>query len=234
MGETGAMSEPEGNSVVGVDPGSGSVVLTYDDGPTPGVTDRLLTVLADAGASATFFVLLTRARRNPELLRDLLAAGHEIGLHGRDHQRLTTVDPDLLPGILKDARQELEDLASVPVALFRPPYGAQDAAVWHAVRAADLTPVLWSLHCADWLDVPLDERLTALRSGPLAGAVVLLHDGFAGADDGVDDGPAPPFDRCAVTSAVLAEIATAGLTARSLGAALQTSTAVRRPWFDEG
>ena len=118
--------------------------------------------------------------------------------------------------------------------MFRPPYGAQDAAVWRAVRAADLTPVLWSLHCADWVDVPLDERLTELRSGPLDGAVVLLHDGFADADDGVDDGPPPAFDRCAVTSAVLAEIATAGLAARSLGAALETSTAVWRPWFDEG
>jgi len=232
--ETGGMAEPEGNSVVGVEPAARSVVLTYDDGPTPGVTDRLLTVLADAGASATFFVLLTRARRSPGLLRDLLAAGHEIGLHGRDHQRLTIVDPDTLPTILRSARTELEDLASVPVRWFRPPYGAQDAATWRAVRAADLTPVLWSLHCSDWLDVPLDERLGELRTGPLAGGVVLLHDGFADAGDGVDDGPAPALDHCALTSAVLGEVGAQGLVARSLGAALETSTAVRRPWFDVG
>ncbi len=228
------MTEPEGTSVVGVRPGSGSVVLTYDDGPTPGVTDRLLAVLADAGASATFFVLLTRARRHPGMIRDLLAAGHEIGLHGRDHRRLTTEDRDTLPRLLRDARSELEDLTSSPVPLFRPPYGAQDGAVWHAARAAGLTPVLWSRHCADWLDVPLGDRLAELRNGPLDGAVVLLHDGFADADDGVDDGPSPSFDRCALTSAVLAEIRRDGLTARSLGSALETSTAVCRPWFDEG
>lgn len=230
----GAVSESEGSSVVGVEPGSRAVVLTYDDGPTPGVTDRLLTVLADAGGSATFFVLLTRARRSPGLVRDLLAAGHEIGLHGRDHQRLTTVDPDTLPGILGDARSELEDLASVPIRWFRPPYGAQDAATWRAARAAELTPVLWSHHCSDWLDLPLHERLTELRTRPLAGSIVLLHDGFAGADDGVDDGPPPALDRGALTSAVLREIEAGGLVARSLGAALETSTAVWRPWFDEG
>ena len=234
MHETGRMTEPEGNSVVGVEPASGCVVLTYDDGPTPGVTDRLLTVLADAGATATFFVLVTRARRRPDLLRDLLTAGHEIGLHGRDHRRLTTVDPGTLPDLLRDGRHELEDLAGVPVRWFRPPYGAQNAASWRAARSADVTPVLWSSHCLDWLEVPLDERLGQLLSRPLAGSVVLLHDGFADASDGVDDGPPPAFDRCILTSAVLDEVTSQGLSARSLGAALETTTAVWRPWFDAG
>ncbi|MGA8245859.1 MAG: polysaccharide deacetylase family protein, partial [Nocardioides sp.] len=88
------MSEPEGSSVVGVEPSSRSVVLTYDDGPTPGVTDQLLAVLAEADATATFFVLLTRVRPHLALLRELLAAGHEIGLHGPDHRRLTTLPPE--------------------------------------------------------------------------------------------------------------------------------------------
>ena len=228
------MSEPEGSSIVGVAPGSGSVVLTYDDGPTPGVTDRLLTVLAEAGATATFFVLVTRARRSPALLRDLLEAGHEIGLHGHDHRRLTTLDPEIVPALISDAKRELEDLASLPIRWFRPPYGAQDAATWHAARAAGLTPVLWSVHCSDWLDLPLAARLDDLRAGPLAGQVVLLHDGFADAADGVDDGPPPALDRCELTSAILREVDAAGLRARSLGSALATADAVRRPWFDAG
>jgi len=228
------MTEPEGNSVVGVAPGSGSVVLTYDDGPTPGVTDRLLTVLAEAGATATFFVLVTRAVRSPGLVRDLLEAGHELGLHGRDHRRLTTLDPDVVPALLSEARRALEDLASVPIRWFRPPYGAQDAATWRAARAADLTPVLWSVHCSDWTELPLAERLHGLRAAPLAGQIVLLHDGFADAADGVDDGPPPVLDRCELSSAVLREVGAAGCRARSLGSALETAAAVRRPWFDAG
>jgi peptidoglycan/xylan/chitin deacetylase (PgdA/CDA1 family) len=224
------MSEPEGSSVVGVEPSSRSVVLTYDDGPTPGVTDRLLAVLAEADATATFFVLLTR-------VRPLLAAGHEIGLHGADHRRLTTLPSEArsaLPRTLRHAKAELEDLASVPVRWFRPPYGAQDAVTWRAVREAGMTPVLWSLDCQDWLTLPLEDHLASLRTGRLAGSVVLLHDGFADAGDGVDDGPPPVLDRPALTSAVLGEIRAAGLTARSLGAALPTTRAVYLPWFDEG
>jgi peptidoglycan/xylan/chitin deacetylase (PgdA/CDA1 family) len=232
--DTGLVSEPEGNSVVGLEATSGSLVLTYDDGPTPGTTDRILPLLDAAGATATFFVLLTRAVRSPGLLRDVLEAGHEIGLHGRDHQRLTSLDPSTLPGILRDGRSRLEELAGVPVRWFRPPYGAQNAVTWRAVRAADLTPVLWSVHCSDWLDVPFDDRLRELRLGRSGGRIVLLHDGFADATDGVDDGPPPVLDRPALTSAILRDAEAKGLRARSLGAALDAADAVSRPWFDEG
>lgn len=228
------MIEPDGNSIVGLEPGARSVVLTYDDGPTPGVTDQLLHVLAEADATATFFVLLTRARPHVALLQELLAAGHEIGLHGPDHQRLTTLASETLPGILRDAKAQLEDLASVPVRWFRPPYGAQDAATWRAVREADLTPVLWSVDCQDWHTMPLEDHLHDVRGGQLAGSIVLLHDGFADAGDGVDDGTPPLLDRPALTSAILHEIQAAGLRPRSLGVALGTARAIWRPWLDEG
>lgn len=228
------MTEPEGNSIVGLELPSDSVVLTYDDGPTPGVTDELLSVLADADATATFFVLLTRARTRRGLLQELVAAGHEIGLHGADHRKLTTLSPETLPGVLRDARSELEDLTSLRVRWFRPPYGAQDAATWRSVREADLTPVLWSLDCRDWMALAFEEHLNELRNRPLAGSIILLHDGFADAGDGVDDGPPPVLDRPALTSAIIREIHVAGLEPQSLGRALETTDPRWRPWFDEG
>ena len=228
------MNEPEGNSIVGLEPPSVSVVLTYDDGPTPHVTDRLLSVLGEADATATFFVLLTRARKRRGLLQELVGAGHEVGLHGPDHRRLTSLSPETLPGVLRDARSELEDLTSLPVRWFRPPYGAQDAVTWRAVREADLTPVLWSLDCRDWLAMPFDDHLSELRDRPLAGSIVLLHDGFADAGDGVDDGPPPVLDRPALTSAILREIHAADLRPQSLGRALETAHPTWRPWLDEG
>ena len=69
------------------------VVLTYDDGPDPVGTPAVLTALADFDATATFFVLVHRVRGYPALLDEIMAAGHEIALHGHDHTRLTTLTP---------------------------------------------------------------------------------------------------------------------------------------------
>ena len=63
------------------------VVLTFDDGPVPGSTEDLLASMADFGASATFFVVMTRVRRSPGLLAEISAQGHEVALHGPDHVR---------------------------------------------------------------------------------------------------------------------------------------------------
>lgn len=227
------MRAPVGDSVVAVRGPTRSVVLTYDDGPTPGVTEGLLPVLAAAGATATFFVLLTRLRGSLGLLREMLAAGHEVGLHGPDHRRLTSLEPDVLPGRFRDAKAELEDLTGVPVRWSRPPYGAQDGASWSAALSAGLTPVLWSLHCLDWETHPLDVHLAELRSADPAGSIVLLHDGFADARDGVDDGPPPDLDRVALTRGVLDELGSSGLTGSSLDRALAGTPPVTRPWLEE-
>jgi peptidoglycan/xylan/chitin deacetylase (PgdA/CDA1 family) len=214
---------------------SRSFVLTYDDGPTPGITDLLLPVLAEAGATATFFVLLTRVRAAPGLLREVIAAGHEVGLHGLDHRALTSLPPAAHHDRFRDGRAELEDLAGVTVRWSRPPYGAQDPAAWHAARAAGLTPVLWSADCRDWEDLDQGDYLAEARALSPEGCVLLLHDGFADARDGVDDGPPPSrLDRVGLTREVLARVGDAQLRVSSLGQALEDGeVVVRRPWLQD-
>jgi peptidoglycan/xylan/chitin deacetylase (PgdA/CDA1 family) len=226
-------AEPDGLSVVAVREPTSSTVLTYDDGPTPGVTDQLLPVLAEAGATATFFVLLTRVRASPSLLHEVVAAGHEIGLHGADHLRLTSLPPAVHGRRFAEARAELEDLTGVPLRWSRPPYGAQDVASWRAARDAGLQPVLWDRTCLDWETHSPAHYLTELRASDPTGAVVLLHDGYADRRDGVDDGPPPHLDRVALTSAVLGELGAAGLIGSSLGRALEHSGTVSRPWLED-
>jgi peptidoglycan/xylan/chitin deacetylase (PgdA/CDA1 family) len=205
-----------GESVVGLARPSATLALTYDDGPTPGVTDALLDALADARATATFFVLLSRVRRAPGLLREVLDAGHEIGLHGLDHRRLTHVPASTLPALMNDGRRELEDVSGVEVEWFRPPYGAQSRASWKATRDAGMTPVMWSVACRDWLTLTPDEYTEALRESPLDGELLLLHDGFADQCDGVDDGVPPRLDRVRLLRSVLELSADAGVRCRSL------------------
>lgn len=205
-------------------------VLTYDDGPQPGGTDKVLAALGEARTTATFFVLVGRARRHPGLLADVIAAGHEIALHGIDHVRLTTMSPREVRRRTLAGRHELEDLASRRIRWFRPPYGAQRPATWAAIRSTGMESVVWSDEVADWEDDPVAEiaaRATSVRPG----SVVLLHDGYADQSDGVDDGPPPTFDRGELSRRILGDLAERGMTTSSLGDAVAAGSAVRGAWF---
>jgi peptidoglycan/xylan/chitin deacetylase (PgdA/CDA1 family) len=218
-------------SVTAVRGSAALVALTYDDGPEPGGTDRVLDALAEAGATATFFVLLTRVRRHPALLQRILTEGHEIGLHGIDHQPLTSFSAAEVRRRCETGRDELEQAAQRPVRWMRPPYGKQTPATAWAIRASGLTAVLWGPTTADTLEAPTAVRVERATAGVRGGAILLAHDGFAGPDDGVDDGPAPVLDRGALCAGILAEYAARGLAGRSLTTVLDGGRPVREAVF---
>jgi peptidoglycan/xylan/chitin deacetylase (PgdA/CDA1 family) len=218
-------------SAVAVRTDAPRVVLTFDDGPEPGGTDRVLAALADAGATATFFMLLTRVRRYRSLCDEVVAAGHEVALHGVDHRAVPTLSPEELTSLVHDGRAELEDAVSAPVRWYRPPYGRQTVRTWRAVTGAGLVPVLWGPTTWDWREVPQEERLAKALQGVSPGAIVLAHDGFAGPEDGACDGPPPQLDRGELVTSVLAGYAERGLSASSLERALGSGTLVRETWF---
>lgn len=207
------------------------VALTYDDGPEPGGTDRVLDALAAAGATATFFVLMTRVRRHPALLARIVAEGHEVGLHGIDHRPLTSFPAAEVKRRCVAGRDELEQAVGRPVRWMRPPYGKQTPATAWAIRSSGLTAVLWGPSSADAAEAPMDVRVGRATAGVRAGAILLSHDGFAGPDDGVDDGPAPVFDRAELTARILDEYAARGIAGRSLGALLAGGRPVREAVF---
>jgi peptidoglycan/xylan/chitin deacetylase (PgdA/CDA1 family) len=218
-------------SVVSVRTDEPCFVMTYDDGPEPGSTEAVLGALAAHGATATFFVLVNRARAERSLLHEVAAAGHEIALHGIDHRPLTGFSPADVRRRTAAGKHELEDLLGSEVRWFRPPYGKQSLRTWRAVRSTGLEPVLWGPVLQDWLDVPQQERVDSALTNAAAGAVILGHDGFAGPTDGVDDGPRPELDRGDLTRRVLDGYAAKGLTARALGDALREGTPGRRVWL---
>ncbi|MGY1854929.1 polysaccharide deacetylase family protein [Modestobacter sp. SYSU DS0290] len=224
------LAAPAG-SVVGVRTAAPHVVLTFDDGPEPGGTDRVLAALAQHGATATFFVLLTRVARHGGLLDEVVAAGHEIGLHGVDHRPLPDFRATEVARRTRAGRAALEDRTGRAVRWFRPPYGRQTPQSWLAVRSAGLVPVMWGATTWDWRDVPQEERVAKALSGSTAGAVLLAHDGIAGPDDGVDDGPPPVVDRGDLVDRVLRGLAQRSLSARSLGDALASGDLVKAPRF---
>lgn len=215
-------------SATGVRTAARHVVLTLDDGPDPEWTPRILDELAAHGATATFFVLLTRARLHPELLTRIASEGHEIALHGADHRRITSLPADEAQRMLVDSRAELESRLGRTVRWYRPPYGALTASAWRAVRTAGMLPVLWTTSVLDGRDASHAERLSRAVSGVGPGSIVLAHDSRAGAGDGVDDPSITPFDRAALIADVLDEYERMGLAAVSLENALRSGRLRRR------
>ena len=165
------------------------VRLTFDDGPTAGVTDVVLDLLAEHRVSASFFMLVKKAEAHPELVKRVLAEGHILGLHGEDHRLPFFRSALELTESLERARAKLEQIAGQRIELYRPSHGAKNLALLQAVRTLGLRLCFWDYGVWD-TDAPPSEVLLArlratlptaaelVESPQQIGPVVLLHDGL--------------------------------------------------------
>ena len=106
------------------EPGSKSVALTFDDGPNPTTTRRVLSILAERGHKATFFVVGRKAKLHPDVVREIHEAGHAIGCHGYVHNRLYCFKaPDHVAADIDRTQRAVEEATGARPTLFRPPVG---------------------------------------------------------------------------------------------------------------
>lgn len=218
-------------SVVAVRTDEPVIVMTFDDGPEPPHTEGVLHALREHGAHATFFMLSTRARRHPALVREVVAEGHEIALHGIDHVSLRGLPSDEITRRTRDGKARLEDVAGTEVRWMRPPYGLQSPRTYRAVRRAGMMPVLWGGSSRDSADTTMAVRFASAMREARPGMILLAHDGRAGPEDGVDDGEIPAFDRGALTSRILSAYRERGLAGTSLERALERGRPRLGAWF---
>ncbi|WP_246456125.1 polysaccharide deacetylase family protein [Nocardioides mesophilus] len=157
--------------------GSDHIALTYDDGPDPASTPSFLEMLERQGVSATFFLLGEFVSQNRSLVAEMSAAGHELAVHGWDHQCLAWKPPGRLTDELRRTRHLVEDLTGIAVLWFRPPYGVATGRGLLAARRAGLRPVLWSAWGRDWSRrATPDSIATKVLAAVRPGGTVLLHD----------------------------------------------------------
>ncbi|GAA1525945.1 polysaccharide deacetylase family protein [Kribbella lupini] len=142
--------------------------LTFDDGPQPVYTPKVLAVLAKHHAQATFFVLGREAAAHPALVETTRRAGHNIGNHTWDHPMLTKLSPTRL-------RQEIS--AGVKSMCFRPPFRDTNAHVAAVAAEYHQHQVLWDVDTRDWEKPGVDAIERALLRGARPGAIFLMHDG---------------------------------------------------------
>ncbi|MGW1194755.1 polysaccharide deacetylase family protein [Streptomyces sp. NPDC002536] len=153
------------------------VALTFDDGPDPLSTPRFLRLLAEREVHATFFLLGSAAHRSPGLVREIAAAGHEIGIHGWLHRPLLLRGPRATHDDFARARDTVAAITGRQPALFRPPYGVMSAAAHLAARRLGLTPVLWTCWGEDWTARATPESVHRTVTSDLdGGGTILLHD----------------------------------------------------------
>jgi peptidoglycan/xylan/chitin deacetylase (PgdA/CDA1 family) len=155
----------------------GHVALTFDDGPDPAATPRFLDALAARGIRATFFMLGSMVAREPALAAEVMAAGHEVGVHGFEHRYLPLRGPVAIRSDLTRAAELIADVIGKRPSYYRPPYGVLSGPALLAVRRLGLTPVLWGAWGREWTPGATGESvLQQLLRGLDGGVTVLLHD----------------------------------------------------------
>jgi peptidoglycan-N-acetylglucosamine deacetylase len=155
----------------------GHVALTFDDGPDPASTPAFLNELAAHGTRATFFMLGSMVARAPALVAEVVAAGHEVGVHGFDHRYLPLRGPVATRSDLTRATELIADKTGTWPRFFRPPYGVLSGPSLLALRQLGLTPVLWSAWGREWTaGATGGSVMQNLLRGLQGGVTVLLHD----------------------------------------------------------
>jgi cellulose synthase/poly-beta-1,6-N-acetylglucosamine synthase-like glycosyltransferase len=159
----------------------GAIALTFDDGPDPRWTPLILDALRRQHARATFFVVGARVNQHPDLVRRIVAEGHELGVHTFTHADLAAVPPWRQRLELDLTRNAIAAATGRTVRLMRPPYSSTPSALpdLATVRAAgDYLTVLTDRNTEDWRQPGVDAIVAAALPAPAGpGAVVMLHDG---------------------------------------------------------
>jgi peptidoglycan/xylan/chitin deacetylase (PgdA/CDA1 family) len=158
--------------------GERAIALTFDDGPHPDSTPKILQLLAREGLTATFFVLGNKAEAYPEVVRDIVRAGHGVGVHGYHHYRLySLLPPSAVEEDIRKAQDAVERASGVKPRLFRPPVGQVSPRTADGARRAGVDIVVWSVRGFDGLRNADPDRIAQrVERGLRPGAIVLLHD----------------------------------------------------------
>jgi peptidoglycan/xylan/chitin deacetylase (PgdA/CDA1 family) len=157
------------------------VALTYDDGPNPPYTDRILDVLRREHVHATFFLVGRAVAAYPGVVREEVKDGDALGNHTWDHAHLVLYDPARLRDTLQRTDDAIFAASGTHSHIMRPPYGGRDWLVLDEVRKLGYTPVMWSVPLANDWEYPapsvIAERVLRYAGD---GSIIDLHDGNQG------------------------------------------------------
>jgi peptidoglycan/xylan/chitin deacetylase (PgdA/CDA1 family) len=183
-----AMSRPAGVAPVRTPPptvklirewptGKKRVALTFDDGPHPGYTPKFLALLAEKNVKATFFLLGPNVQKQPDVVRDMAVAGHEVANHSWSHPILSKLPPEKIRNEIERTSQEIAQASGAQVRFLRPPYGSANKKVQDMCDSLGLRIVCWSIDTDDWRKTTTKEKMIeTIKKNVHDGSIILMHD----------------------------------------------------------
>ncbi|WP_431030004.1 polysaccharide deacetylase family protein [Lysinibacillus sp. LZ02] len=159
-----------------LDPNGKYIALTFDDGPSPKVTPRILQTLKQHGAKATFFMLGKQVETYPQIAAQVANDGHEIANHSYGHPKLTKMTSQEMIKEMSEANTKIEMATGIEPVLFRPPYGAYNSDVVHYAKMNDYSMILWSVDSLDWKSRNSAAINDIVTNNVTNGSIVLMHD----------------------------------------------------------
>jgi peptidoglycan/xylan/chitin deacetylase (PgdA/CDA1 family) len=154
---------------------TGRFAITFDDGPDPESTLPVLDRLDDLGVAATFFCLGSMAVKYPDIVREIDARGHDIGVHGYDHMPHLLRSPRWVCHDVLRAKAEMESIG-ITVRWFRPPYGVISGTTLAVAKYSGMDIVLWSAWGREWTTADAGEVRDRITGRLGNGVIVLMHD----------------------------------------------------------
>ncbi len=152
------------------------IALTFDDGPHPQNTEKVLDLLEKHGAKATFFVVGENLKLYKRTMKRAFEEGHEIGNHTYTHPHLSALNEEQLLREIKTNELLIEEITQKPTVLFRPPEGYCGRAVRTIIKERGYQAILWDVDTRDWAGTSADEIIKTVQSSVYPGSILLFHD----------------------------------------------------------
>lgn len=162
------------------------VALTFDDGPSPTYTKRVLAVLKRYNVHATFFELGYQIKKYPDITREVAAAGNQVALHSEHHIRLAHAPVEKVQKEVTEGKKTIKEVTGKNPTFMRPPYGSVDGSVFDALYENNLGIGLWSIDTRDWSRPGVKHIVRVAKKYSYPGAVILMHDGGGNRQQTVD------------------------------------------------
>ncbi len=178
MGRKAERLAAQPNAVFRVETSQPLVALTFDDGPDPLYTPKVLDLLDHYGAKATFFAIGTNALAYPELISRIVESGHVVANHTHSHLSLDRLSPEEITKEINDGKRDLLEAGAPESNLFRPPRGKTCKAVGVISDLYGYQTIFWDVVVDSWLKrYEAREAVDQITARVMPGSIILAHDG---------------------------------------------------------